>query len=258
MLNLKEKLPDDIVIGSWINSGSTIVAELMSSQGFDFLCVDVEHSPVDVSQTFSMFQAIKSGNQNCKSLVRLHGVDYRFVKRYLDAGADGVIAPLVNNSQQVSLLIEATKFPPIGKRGVGFCRANKYGQSLSEYVDNANNEILLAIQIEDKLGVENIEEILSVNGIDAVFIGPYDLSASLGVTAQFDHPDYIAARDHVLDVCNSKGITAGIHVVNPDPNELLERINEGYKLLAYSLDITFLTSKLNKDLSFIHQNIQSL
>ena len=248
----------DPVLGSWVNTGSPIVAELMAGAGFDFLCVDVEHSPVDAPQTHRLFQAITSGNPNCHGVVRLHGVDFSHVKRYLDAGAHGVIAPLVSNKEQAQLLVEATKYPPLGRRGVGFCRANNYGADLKRSVETANDDIMVAVQIEDMEGVEKIDEIISTPGIDAVFIGPYDLSASLGVTAQFDHPDFLAARDAVLAACNRHDVVSGIHVVHPIPSEVLDRIADGYRLLAYSLDITMLMDSCARGLGQIRQELPSV
>ena len=243
------------VIGSWINSGSPIIAELMANSGFDFLCVDVEHSAVDLQQTQAIFQAARSGNAACHCVVRLHGVDYSFVKRYLDAGASGVIAPLVNTAEQAELLVEATKYPPMGNRGVGFCRANDYGARLKEHYTTANEDIMVAVQIEHYLGVENIDSILEVKGVDAVFIGPYDLSASLGVAAQFDHPLYLEAKDKVIAACKRHNIVPGIHVVHPQPEEFLARVDEGYRLLAYSLDITMLMDACARGLGAIKQEL---
>lgn len=241
------------VIGTWLNSGSPIIAELMAAAGFDFVCVDAEHSAVDLPQTQQLFQAIRSGNRDCAALVRLHGVDYSLVKRYLDAGARGVVAPLVRTREEAELLVEATKYPPMGLRGVGFCRANDYGMRLAEECEQANEEILLAVQIEHIEAVDNIDDILSVGGIDAVFIGPYDLSASMGITGQFDHPDYLHARDRILDACVRHDIVAGLHVVAPDPQQVIDRQSEGYRFIAYSLDITMLTTACQSGLSTIRK-----
>lgn len=232
----------DTIIGSWINSGSPIVAELMAAVGFDFLCVDVEHSAVDLPQAQQLFQAIRSGRADCATIVRLHGVDYAFVKRYLDAGACGVVAPLVRTREEAVLLVQAAKYPPMGLRGVGFCRANTYGLRLADECARANDEIFLAVQIEHIDAVRNIDAILGVPGIDAVFIGPYDLTASMGITAQFNHPDYHSALATILAACSRHHITPGIHVVQPDIDQAKVRIAEGYRFLAYSLDITMLTT----------------
>ena len=244
----------ETVIGSWINSGSPIVAELMAACGFDFLCVDVEHSAVDLPQTQQLFQAIRSGHPNCAALVRLHGVDYAFVKRYLDAGAHGVVAPLVRTRAEAELLVQATKYPPQGLRGVGFCRANDYGLRLADEFNRANDGILVAVQIEHIEAVRNIDAILSVPGIDAAFIGPYDLTASMGITAQFDHPDYLAAREAILTACHRHKVAPGIHVVPPDAAQAKARIAEGYRFLAYSLDITMLTTACTEGLAVLRKH----
>lgn len=236
-------------LGTWINSGSPINAEIAAQAGFDFVVVDVEHSPVDLERTHALFQAIRSGNPDSVPMVRAHGVDYAHLKRYLDLGAGGIIAPFVNSVQDAELLVRACKYPPLGDRGVGFCRANDYGSNLPNYVSSANDEIVLTVQIEHIKGVDAIDEILAVDGIDAAFIGPYDLSASMGITAQFDHPDYKAAKDRVLAACQKHNIACGLHVVDPDPQQVREAISEGYALIAYSLDITILTHFYRKGVS---------
>lgn len=241
MKNLRATLRSGhTVVGTWCNSGSPIIAELMAASGFDFVCVDAEHSAVDVPQAQSLFQAITAGNPDCAPIVRLHGVDYSLVKRYLDAGARGVICPLINTRADAELLVSAVKYPPHGRRGVGFCRANQFGVRVNDEFKVANEQILTAVQIEHIDGVENIDDILSVPGVDAAFIGPYDLSASMGITAQFEHPDYLQARDRILQACGKRGIVPGIHVVQPNRDELIARAHEGYRFLAYSLDITML------------------
>ncbi|MBH54589.1 MAG: 2,4-dihydroxyhept-2-ene-1,7-dioic acid aldolase [Opitutaceae bacterium] len=251
----KRLLNGETLVGSWINSGSTIIAELMAAAGFDFLCIDAEHSAVDLPQVQALFQAMHSGNPNCANVVRLHGVDYSLVKRYLDAGAQGVIAPLVMSKADAELLIEASKYQPLGNRGVGFCRGNQYGLNVEEKVKTANEDIFVAVQIEHVDAVDCIDEILDVEGIDAVFVGPYDLSASMGLTAQFEHPDYIAARTRVLDACKRSGIAPGIHVVPPEPAMFLDQQKEGYRLMAYSLDITMVLEACKNGLSKIRAAI---
>jgi 2-dehydro-3-deoxyglucarate aldolase len=243
MRNVRKSLAQgQPAVGSWVSSGSPVIAELMAGCGFDFLVVDVEHSAVDLPQTQMLFQAISAGAPDCAPMARLHGVDYALAKRYLDAGARGIIGPLVNTADQARLLVEAAKYPPLGKRGVGYCRANQYGQKLAEHFSSANDEILVAVQIEHIDGVRNIHEILSVKGIDAVFIGPYDLSASMGITGQLDHPEMEKAKEVILSACRSHNMVPGIHVVTPDPRQLLARLKEGFTFIAYSLDITILSA----------------
>lgn len=230
----------DVIIGSWINTISPVCAEIMSSAGFDYLVVDAEHSSADFTQTQAIFQAIKAANPNCSPMVRMPGNRYAETKRYLDAGAAGVIAPFVNTKEDAHELIRSVKYPPQGDRGLGFGRSLGYGFAVEEYLAEANKRSFIVVQIEHIQGVENLDAILSVEGIDAAIIGPYDLSASMGLTAQFDHPEYLMARNRVLEGCRKNGVRAGIHVVQPEPDEALERIREGYSMIAYSLDITML------------------
>lgn len=258
-MNLKEKLRNgEPVIGSWINTASSITAELMATAGFDFLTVDVEHSAVDLVQAQALFQAIRSGNPDCTPLVRMAGNVYADTKRFLDAGASGVIAPFINSREQARELVNAVKYPPMGMRGVGFCRANAYGLRLQEAVAAANEQTFVCVQIEHADALPNIDGILEVDGIDAVMIGPYDLSASLGITGQFDHPDMVAATRTVLHACKKHGIIPGIHVVQPDPGEAVSRLQEGYRFIAYSLDITMLLKACVQGLGQIREHFPVL
>lgn len=254
MRDIRKALQDgSVVIGSWINTASLIVAELMAACNFDFLTVDAEHSAMDVPQAQALFQAIRSGNPDCAPLVRLPDSAYASTKRYLDAGAVGVIAPLINSAAQAQELIRAVKYPPQGARGVGFCRANMYGTRFEAAVASANEQTLVCVQIEHIDGVQQIDEILSVPGVDAVFIGPYDLSASMGITGQFDDPRMLDVTERILSACQEHGVAPGIHVVQPDPEEVVRRIRQGYRLIAYSLDITMLAKACQDGLANIRR-----
>ena len=243
-------------VGSWLNTVSPVAAELMSAAGFDFLTVDAEHSAVDVAHAQVLFQAIRSGNPNCAPLVRVPGTDHDVIRRFVDAGAIGVIAPLVNSADQARGVVRAVKYPPEGRRGVGFCRANMYGIDFDRATAAANDETFVCVQIEDIEAVENIDEILAVPGVDAVFVGPYDLTASMGITAQFEHPDVLKALQRILEACRKHGVVAGIHVVQPDVEEFLRRFAEGYRLIAYSLDIVMLQRMSVDGLAEIRRRIK--
>lgn len=259
MVNLKQKIKDNkYVVGSWINSASPIVAELMASTGFDFLTVDVEHSAIDLGATQCLFQAIKAGNPLCAPLVRLKGHSYAETKRFMDAGADGIIAPLINSPEQAEEIIRAVKYPPQGMRGVGFCRANGYGLNLQESVKTTNEESFVCIQIEHVDALEKLDEILNVPGIDAMMVGPYDLSASMGITGIFDHPDMIKATATILKCACEHNIIPCIHVVQPNVQEVLLRYREGYRFIAYSLDITMLLNRCTHDLQEIGYKLTNL
>lgn len=257
MINLRQVLKEGgFAIGSWISTCSPVVAELMAAAGFDFLTVDVEHSAVDVPQAQMLFQAIRAGNPDCAPLVRLPGTEYAVTKRFMDAGAAGVMGPLINSAERAKELVRSVKYPPEGERGVGFCRANMYGMHFDEAIANVNDRTLVCVQIEHIEGVRNIDEILSVPSVDAVFVGPYDLTASMGITAQFEHPDMQKAMRIILDSCKRHGVVPGVHVVQPDVTEVVRRYKEGYRLIAYSLDITMLHRACTDGLAEIHRQIR--
>lgn len=256
MPNLRNRvLAGETVVGSWICTNSPATAEIMAASGFDFLAVDAEHSPVGLSDCHHLFQAIRSGNPGCAAMLRLEGVDYAQIKRYLDAGADGVIAPLVNTAAQARELVRAAKYPPLGGRGLGFCRANNYGVNVARSFAESNDQTLVAVQIEHIDAVSNIDSILSVEGIDAAFIGPFDLSASMGMAGDFEAPAVNEAIAAILAACKRHSISPGIHVVKPDPDEFLRRAKEGFRFMAYSLDITMLTEAARSGLDRIRSNL---
>jgi 2-keto-3-deoxy-L-rhamnonate aldolase RhmA len=259
MTTLRERLRDgQTVIGSWVNTASPIVAEIMAGAGFDFLAVDAEHSAVEVPGAQQLFQAIRSGSPDCTPLVRLPGCEYDVIKRYCDAGAQGVVAPLVNTPAQARAVVDAVKYPPMGRRGVGFCRDNAYGANFDEAVASANDRTLVCVQIEHIDAVDDIEAILAVDGVDATFIGPYDLSASMGLTGRTDHPRVQQACDRVLQASLEAGVAPGLHVVRPDPSAVIERARQGYRLIAYSLDITMLTTACRDGLAAIGDGLDGL
>jgi 2-dehydro-3-deoxyglucarate aldolase len=242
-------------LGSWINSASPVIAELMAATGFDFLTVDIEHSAIDLAAAQGLFQAIRAGSPTCASLARLAGHSYEDTKRFMDAGADGVITPMIGSAQQAEEIVQAVKYPPQGRRGVGFCRANGYGLDLPNSVRTSNEESFVCIQIEHVEALGKLDEIFAVPGIDAVLVGPYDLSASMGVTGRFDHPDMVKATALILDRARAHRIVPGVHVIQPDIHEVTKRHQEGYRFIAYSLDITMLSSRCSHDLKAIHAHL---
>lgn len=247
---------ENLIFGSWINTGSPIIAEIMSASGFDFLVVDAEHSAVDMKDCLQLFQAIKAGNPKCIPMVRMPGNQYQDTKRYLDAGAMGVIAPLVNTKEEAEVLIRSIKYPPEGERGVGYGRSHGYGFDFDNYMKIANTDTFVCVQIEHINAVENIDEIFSVKGINAAFIGPYDLSASMGITAQFENQEYERVIQRILKKCREYHIIPGIHVVQPEVEAVRQRIDEGFKMIAYSLDITMIGNACREGLKKIKHDTQ--
>ena len=238
---IKQKLANkQVSIGTWMTMAHPSIAELLAMAGYDWVVVDTEHSAVDVSEVLHMLIAVE--NRGAVPLVRLAGIDPIQAKAVLDSGAAGIIVPMVNSKKDAELAVSMTKFPPMGKRGVGLARAQGYGVNFDDYVKRNNTDSLLIVQIEHIDGVNHIDEILSVPGIDGTFIGPYDLSLSLGVPGQLSHPLVIAAKERVLKATLDKGLAAGLHIVQPAtaPEDCKAAVKAGYTFIAVGADNLFM------------------
>ena len=246
---------NQLTIGSWLSIPSTFVAEIMSQAGFPWLVIDMEHSVIDYETMQSMLLAVESNN--CTPLVRLSGKDNIQVKRVLDAGAFGIIVPMVNTEKEAEDIINSIKYPPIGERSVGLARAQGYGMKFNDYINNFNDHSIVIFQIENKIAIENIEKILSVVGIDGIIIGPYDLSASYGIPGELQNSKILEAEQKVLDAAKKNNIPAGIHVVDPNSELLLSKVKKGFKFFAYGVDMLFLAKNCEKGISDINKILSS-
>lgn len=224
-------------VGSWIQIPHPSIAEIMGQAGYDWVAVDMEHGAIGVNQLPDLFRALELGGT--LPLVRVAQGHTKDCKQALDAGAGGVIVPMIETAEQLIAVRDACRWPPAGTRGVGFSRANLFGKHFETYRQEAQAPLLVAM-IEHVRAVENLEAILAVDGLDAILIGPYDLSASMGLTAEFDQPVFCAAMETIRVLCSRSSIACGIHVVDPDPDALRQRILEGYRFIAYSIDSVFL------------------
>ncbi len=226
-------------LGSWLQFGDTGVAEIMAQAGFDWLAIDLEHGAIDLATAFALIQVVDLAG--CAPLVRLSSNDSVQAKRVMDAGAWGVIVPSVQSAAEARKAVDAVKYPPEGERGVGLARAQAYGVRFDEYVRECSESSVVIPMIEQKEGVDHVEEILEVKGVDAVFIGPYDLSASYGVIGELTHPLVIEAMRRVVAATSACGKAAGIHVVHAPVTQVVERLEEGFRFIAYGGDMLFLT-----------------
>lgn len=233
-------------VGSWIQIPHPSIAEIMGQSGYDWIAVDMEHGSIDVSQLPDIFRAIELGGT--LPLVRVSHGQAKDCKQALDAGAGGIIVPMVESAEQLIQVRDWCRWPPSGIRGVGFSRANLFGKYFDTYFNEAQKPLLVAM-IEHFRAVDNLQEILNVEGLDAIFIGPYDLSASMGMTGSFDNPDFKKAMGKIISLCKSNNIPCGAHVVAPDPSLLQERLNEGYQFIAYSIDSVFLLKSVQNPIS---------
>jgi 2-dehydro-3-deoxyglucarate aldolase len=225
-------------IGSWITLNHPSIAEIMADAGFDWLCIDMEHSVTDYFEAQQLIMAIQS--KGLKAFVRVGENNSRIIKRILDAGADGIIVPSVSSREEAIKAVQSVKYPPFGKRGVGLSRAQSYGFGFESYKDEKAKEIKLIVQIEHIDAVRNLESIIEVDGVDGTFIGPYDLSGSMGKPGRYDDDDVKEALQRYEKVAKRYNKLIGFHVIQPNFDLVVEKINKGYDFIAFSLDILFL------------------
>jgi 2-dehydro-3-deoxyglucarate aldolase len=235
---IREKLSNGYVtLGSWIQIPHSSVAEIMGQAGYEWIAVDMEHGSVSPHQLPDLFRALELGcTLPLARLARGHAKD---CKQALDAGAGGVIVPMIETANQLRAIRDACCWPPVGNRGVGFSRANLFGKNFDVYREEASSPLLVAM-IENIAAVDQLDEILEVEGLDAILVGPYDLSASMGLTGMFGHENFKVVMRQIQDNARKKGIASGVHVVQPDKAELTCRIEEGYRFLPYSIDAQML------------------
>ncbi len=242
---VKEKLQaGQPSIGSWLSIGHSLSAEMMAHAGFDWLTIDTEHTATDFSILLPMLQAIST--TSTIPFVRVPWNDPWPIKRTLDLGAYGVVIPDIATAEEAKQAVGACRYPPVGYRGIGAVRGNLYGGP--DYYEKANEEIMVVLMIESREGVENAEEIMRVPGVDAVFIGPNDLAASLGVPLGLNnpHPEHKAAVAKILQAGKKTGVPVGIHC--QDADEVNMRIEQGFLWLALAGDGRFLAGGAREQL----------
>ena len=225
-------------IGSWITLNNASVAEILSDAGFDWLCIDMEHSVTDYAEAQQLILTIQG--KGLKAFVRVGENNTRIIKRVLDAGADGIIVPSVNSFKEAKSAVQAVKYPPEGKRGVGLARAQSYGFGFEGYKNVGTKNIKLILQIEHINAIDDLDQIIELSGVDGTFIGPYDLSGSLGKPGQWDEPELQKVIEKYELTAKKYNKLIGYHVIQPDFKLVLNKIEKGYNFIAFSLDSLFL------------------
>ncbi len=243
-----------INLGSWITLSHFSIPEILSQAKFDWLCVDMEHSVIDYLEAEHLIATIQSNG--IKAYVRVGENNARIIKRVLDAGADGLIIPMVNTRKDAENAVAYAKYPPKGNRGVGLARAQKYGLSFEEYASTINDQIKIIAQIEHIDAIKNLEEILSVKGIDGTIIGPYDLSGSMGKPGQYNEPDVQQVLEKYKAISRNMNKMMGYHVIEPDFKEVLKKVDEGYEFIAFSLDTMFLGRKCLDEVQSLRKELK--
>ena len=240
----------ETLLGTMVTLSTPSTAEILADVGFDWLFVDGEHGPLDTADLLAILQTV---SRRVACLVRVPGAEEVPIKKVLDLGATGVIAPQVNTAKQAANVVSWSRYSPAGSRGVGLARAHGYGLRFQEYVESANESVCVVVQAEHARAVDNIESIVKVEGIDAVLLGPYDLAASLGKMGQVDDPEVVAAIEHVTQTCQSVGLPLGMFGVTSAALE--PYIERGYTLIVGGVDTLMLGIAAKRMLSDLQANV---
>jgi 4-hydroxy-2-oxoheptanedioate aldolase len=228
---------DRPLAGMWVCSGSPLVAELCAGSGLDWLLVDAEHSPNGLESILAQLQAIHG--YPVHAVVRPPVNDTVVIKQYLDLGVQNLLLPMVNSVVEAEAAVAATRYPPQGVRGVGsaLARAARWNR-VPDYLARAGETISVTVQIESTAAVDAVEDILKVDGVDAVFLGPSDLAASMGLLGQQEHPEVRAAVEHCLAAADKAGKPAGVNAFNPDTAH--HYLASGAKFILVGADVALL------------------
>ncbi len=235
-------------VGTWLTLASPFAARFMARTGFPWLTVDIEHSPVDWETAAMMFATI--ADAGCVPLARVPSNSHDHIKRALDSGAHGIVVPMVNTPEEAEAAVAAARYPPEGRRSVGgSLHALSWGATPSAYFASANREVLVVLQAEHVKAVENAERIYSLKGIDAMFIGPNDLLASMNKTPKMESDDkeFVDALRHLRETAARHGIAPGLHT--GDAAMARRRIAEGWKFIAVGSDLSLMTSAASATLA---------
>jgi len=241
---LLERTPS---FGTWIQIGHPAVAEILAGVGFDWLAADCEHADIDAAAFANLARGMQG--RGPVPLARVRSNEPLAIRVMLDMGARGVIVPMINTAADAESAVRAAKYPPRGIRGYCFSRMNDYGADFEDYAAKANDEIAVVAMIETREAVENADAILATDGIDGVFIGPYDMSGSLGIPGQTDATQIREACSRVLDAAAAAGKSAGLHVVIPTKEAVQKAVADGYTFVAVGIDTLFLREQARQSLN---------
>lgn len=225
----------ELMFGTMLTLPDPAVAEILADVGFDWLFVDAEHGPLETAELAGILRAV---GRRVPCVVRVPAATEVPIKKALDLGAAGVIAPQVNSGEQAADVVRFARYAPDGARGVGLARAHGYGLGFKDYVARANDAIAVIVQAEHVRAVEEIEAIVRVPGVDGVLLGPYDLSASLGKMGRVDDAEVVAAVEHVTAACRAAGMPLGYFGI--DAAAVQPYVAQGYTLVVAGVDTLFL------------------
>ena len=234
-------------VGAWLSVGNVHTAELIANAGFDWLCIDMQHGLIAYSDMLRMLPAISTTDTT--PLVRVSGASLPEINKALDAGAMGVIVPLVNTAEDAAAAVSACRYPPDGTRSFGPTRAALYGGR--GYAAEANGQIACIVMIETQAGLDNLDAIVSTPGVSGVYVGPADLALSLGLPPRgdTDEPRHLAAVEHILATCKRLGVPAGIHTGGLEWSK--RRLAMGFDFVTLGTDVGFMMQAASGDLAAV-------
>ena len=237
------------LIGTLLTTASPEVAEVLALAGFDWLFIDLEHGSLSILDAQRAIQAVAGRSF---TVVRVSDATPENIKRVLDTGCDGIIAPHVNNTDEARRIVALAKYPPDGERSAGLGRAQGYGLNFADYIASANAQTVIILQIEHQDGVANIDEILHVQGIDALFIGPYDLSGSMGILGQVFEARVVAAIDKVRTACAASNMPVGIFCATAE--QASAAIKTGTRIVAVGTDLLHMANSARATLDAVRRH----
>lgn len=237
----------EAVVNGWLSIPSSFSAEVMAHQGFDSLTVDMQHGVIDYQAAVTMLQAIST--TSTVPLARVPWNDPAHLMKTLDAGVYGVICPMISTREQAEALVQACKYPPRGFRSWGPVRASIYAGA--DYGDHADAEVVVMPMIETADALKNLDEILSVPGVDAIYVGPSDLSLALGYKPRLDQTDagVVEAQKKIVAACKKHGVVAGIH--NNSAAYALQMIEQGYQFVTVASDSRLLAVRAAEEVAVV-------
>ncbi|MCS6817641.1 MAG: HpcH/HpaI aldolase/citrate lyase family protein [Blastocatellia bacterium] len=243
---LKERIRNgELVLGSWIALTDPYAVEVMAEAGFDWLVIDMEHCPIGIESLRDILIALKGGT--AAPIVRVGDNRPDLFKMALDLGAEGVLVPLVETVQDARRAVEACRYPPLGSRGFGPVRASQYFTRLEEYVRRANEELVLILQIETVAAVRDLEALMAVPGVDAIFIGPGDLASSMGFIGESDHPEVRRAIEEIM--ARARAVRFPFGILTRTPEEAAWAAAQGATLVTIGGDLGFLLQGAHQTLA---------
>ncbi|WP_435156361.1 HpcH/HpaI aldolase family protein [Haladaptatus sp. DFWS20] len=231
---------DEPIIGSWLAIGHPEVAEMMALLDYEFIVIDREHTPISLETLENVLRAVENTTSSTESLVRVPSSDPTELKRTLDLDPAGIMVPMVETASEAESIVEATRFPPNGRRGIGIHRAANYSLDLDAYVETAGEDVSRYVQIETERGLRNVDAIAAVDGIDGLFIGPADLSASLGAFGTVNDSTFTDAVDRIVQSARNADISVGTLAISESERET--RLNWDIDFLVAGVDSVHLLS----------------